>query len=964
MAKHEQQTAVSIVCTNYNKGDWIGEAIESFLMQKTDFKYEIILIDDKSTDHSVDIIRKYAKKYPQQIRAFYNDKNLGITKTWIKVCKEVKGKYIARCDGDDYWTDTNKLQMQVDALEKSKNSKWCSTDYDVINSSGETTHKAAIETGYINRPTSYAEMLVTKGMTMASTWLVDTKLMQKINLMIDKDAVDDTFNIQLELFYHTKLTYLPVTTTVYRMSDNSDSRPEDHDQTIVRREKLLKAQKSYIDKYQDFAYKAIIENFLDRSLDYDGRYDLIINQRELINGHEQQIKDLENNIASLEARVNEILNSRKYRLGVIALLPFVKIRNFFMKLKQITKRFTIRILPLIVRVVYLRVFGLQIFNNHYTRKIPIYGRLLRKLDDIMLLKHAQHERQMEYAKWYKKNFPKKSNLESQRKKSEEFDSQPLISILVPVYNPDLRYFKECIESVLSQAYDNWELCLADDASTDDTVREIIKDCANKDSRVKYIFRKKNGHICEATNSALEIATGEYVALLDNDDVLWPNALYEVVKSVNENHPDFIYSDEDKLEVDGKTHVEPFFKLSWSPEFLRSVNYITHFAVIKHNLVKKVGGFRKGYEGAQDWDLFLRISRETDKIHHIPTILYSWRKSPTSTASAPSAKDYAYVNQKKALQDDVKARGLKADIRWQIPLSMWRVDYKLAKPPKVSIVIPTKNQYEFISQCLKSIEKTTYKNFEIVVVDTGSDDDAVWGLYDEYKNIFDLTVVKWTKEFNFSGACNLGAQKATGQYLLFLNNDTEVISPDWVESMVGYASQSGVGAVGCKLYYPTGQLQHGGIILGVGGQNGTPGIAGHFFPAFKENPPQDPAQLLYDGGTRNFAAVTAACIMVDKDKFAQVKQFDTKFKIAFNDVDFCLKLLSAGYRNVYLPHVELYHHESVSIGRLGSKVRDPELFNKEINMMIDKWGKLIANDPYYHPEFRKDIASARLKVSRN
>jgi len=633
-------------------------------------------------------------------------------------------------------------------------------------------------------------------------------------------------------------------------------------------------------------------------------------------------------------------------------------------LKQRVKRSLNPLVILVIRTMHLRVFGKHVVVNQYTRRLPGLGQVIRRVDSITLAAHTQQEKAKEYRKWVSHNFPKKAELTKQRTAQKSFKHRPLISILVPTYNTDQRYLKDCLESVLAQSYEHWELCLADDKSTNPEVREIIKSYAQKDKRIKYVFRTKNGHICEASNSALEIAGGKYVALLDHDDVLWPNALYEVVKLVNE-HPDakFIYSDEDKLDESGKKHIDPFFKPDWSYEFLRSINYITHFAVLDRQLVNKIGGFRPGYEGAQDWDLFLRASRELDQVYHIPTVLYSWRKSPNSTAQAPSAKDYAYVNQKKALEDDISERGLQANINWQIPFSMWRLDYKVGKEPLISIVIPTKDQYGFIKRCLSSIsKKTTYKNFEVVIVDTGSTDKAVWRLYDEYKqHIKHMKVVIWDKPFNFSSACNLGAKHALGEYLLFLNNDTEVISGSWLQDMVGYAAQDGVGAVGCKLFYPDGKLQHAGVILGVGGQNGTPGIAGHFFPAFIDNPPQDPGQLTYVGGTRNFTAVTAACVMVSKAKFKKVKGFDPTFQIAFNDVDFCLKLFDAGFRNVYLPHVMLYHHESISVGQPGSKQRDLGVFKKEIDLMLKKWGPLIVNDPFYHPEFRRDIASARLNI---
>ena len=641
------------------------------------------------------------------------------------------------------------------------------------------------------------------------------------------------------------------------------------------------------------------------------------------------------------------------------------VKKVIRKVKAIPKRELGRMVNAAFRLLHFKVFGKLVFLNKYTKMLPPINFILKTMNERIVsgqIGVMNAVRDKEYRLWMVANYPDKNTLRLQKKR--RFKHKPTISILVPTYNTNHQFLKKCIESVIDQTYSNWQLCIADDASSDKDVVDIIKSYAKKDSRIKYVKRAKNGHICKATNSALNMADGEFIALLDHDDMLWPNALYEVVDALNkDNALDFIYSDEDKVDESGDVHSGPFFKPDWSPEFLRSINYITHFAVIRRELVNKVGGFRSGYEGAQDWDLFLRVSRETDKIHHIPTVIYSWRMSDTSTAKNPSSKDYAYTNQHKVLEDDVKQRGMKAKVDWQIPLFMLRVKYELKKEAMVSIIIPTKDQYSFIEQCLRSIdEKTDYKNIEVIIVDTGSKDKRVWELYDKYKEKWShLKIEKLNKKFNFAAVCDYGATFAKGEYLLFLNNDTQVISGSWVEDMLGYAQQDEIGAVGCKLYYPDGKLQHGGVILGVGGQDDTPGIAGHIFPAFRENPQQDPAQSLYDGGTRNFMAVTAACVMVSKDKFNEVNGFDPVFQIAFNDVDLCLKLHKKGYRSVYLPHVELFHHESISVGKPGEKKRDETVFAKEIQLMLKKWKPLIENDPYYHPDFRRDIASARLKL---
>jgi len=348
--------------------------------------------------------------------------------------------------------------------------------------------------------------------------------------------------------------------------------------------------------------------------------------------------------------------------------------------------------------------------------------------------------------------------------------QPKISLITPVYNPEKKHLIECIESVLNQSYPNWELCLVDDASTKKYVKEILDNYSKKDKRIKVKFRDKNGHICVASNDALKMAKGEYIGLLDHDDFLWPNALYEVVKLINQKpHVQFIYSDEDKLDYDGKTHVDPFFKPDWSPDYLRSINYITHFAVLKKSLIDKIGGFRVGTEGAQDWDLFLRASfyleknigqchplDEKNPIQHISTILYSWRKTSQSTASekhASTVKNYAYKNQKKVLADDLKRRGYEGLVEPTKYLGLWRVRYKIIGNPLVSIIIPTKDKYEYISLCLNSIiKKTSYKNYELVIVDTGSNDKSLYFLASsnvkyliDYKNKENNFVLKWKNE---------------------------------------------------------------------------------------------------------------------------------------------------------------------------------------------------------------------------
>lgn len=567
-------------------------------------------------------------------------------------------------------------------------------------------------------------------------------------------------------------------------------------------------------------------------------------------------------------------------------------------------------------------------------------------------REVQLQRMQEYHQWFIKHYPSFTELRDQKDLAKHFTYQPVISILVPTYNTDTEHLRLCIESVLAQTYFNWELCIADDASPDTSVAETVREYAAIDSRIRLTVREQNGHICAASNSALEMARGDYVSLLDHDDILWPNALYEVVSTLN-THPEaeLIYTDEDKLELDGETHTEPFFKPDWNPDFLRTCNYITHFATLKKDLMEEIGGFRMGTEGAQDWDVFLRATEATDGIFHIPKIVYSWRKSLTSTAMTADAKGYAYENQKKVMQDDIERRGYSGEAETTYYKGYWRVHYDIIGTPKVSIIIPTKDRLEFLRECLPSIlDKTTYDNYEIVLVDTGSSDSRVWDYYrsleEEHEHI---SVHEWEEaEFNFAAVCNFGAQKAEGDHYLFLNNDTKVITEGWIENMLEYSQRPETGAVGCKLLFSDNTIQHAGIILGMSNEQSIQGVAGHVFSAWDDSS-TDHIKVLFADSVRNYSAVTAACLMVQRDTFHHVKGFNPKFQIAFNDVDFCLKLQKAGYFNTYTPHAKLYHFESKSVGKYKTKRRNTDQFVKETNAMGKKWTwTFINNDPHYNP----------------
>lgn len=525
--------------------------------------------------------------------------------------------------------------------------------------------------------------------------------------------------------------------------------------------------------------------------------------------------------------------------------------------------------------------------------------------------------------------------------------QPLISVIVPVYNVEERWLRKCIESVQNQLYPKWELCIADDASSKEHIKDILREYATKDSRIKIVFRETNGHISEASNSALELATGEFIALLDHDDELTPDALYENVALLNQ-HPDadMIYSDEDKINEEGKKH-SPYFKPDWSPDTLLSNMYTCHLGIYRTRLVRDIGGFRKGFEGSQDYDLVLRLTENTEKIYHVPKILYHWRTLPQSTALNSSVKSYTHDAGLRAVKEAIIRRGIDG---WVEPVketpNLYRVHYSPIGEPFISILIPTRDMAGILDMCLSSIfEKTSYRNFEVIIIDNGS----------EQQDTFDV-FAKWSKRepervrvermdipFNYSRLNNLAVQRTKGELILLLNNDIEVISQDWLEELAGQAIRPEVGAVGAMLLYPDNTVQHAGIILGVGG------VANHSHKHFASTNSGYFAKLRQ---ITNYSAVTGACLMVRKDLFLKMNGLDEQLAVAFNDVDFCLRLIQKGLYNVWLPHVKLYHHESKSRGYEDTPEKKAR-FLKEINFMKERWGDLLLNDPFYNPNLTLD-----------
>ena len=497
-----------------------------------------------------------------------------------------------------------------------------------------------------------------------------------------------------------------------------------------------------------------------------------------------------------------------------------------------------------------------------------------------------------------------------------------------------------IDSLLAQTYSNWELCIANGSPEDKKMQAVLDEYANKDSRIRVKILDQNLGIAGNTNAALEMIQGEYAGILDHDDLLAPNTLYEIARYL-ENNPDAdgVYTDEDKVTTELDEHFQPHLKPDFNLDLLRSNNYICHFFVVRQSIIRKVGGFRQEFDGAQDHDFIFRCVEEAGKIGHVPEILYHWRTHKASTADNPASKMYAFEAGRRAIEAHLERTGQKGIVTHTPDLGFFRVQYPVQGNPMVTIIIPNKDEKESLEACLRSIrEKTAYENYEILIIENNSVSEEIFAYYKEIEKDPKIRVLRWEKEFNYAAINNFGVKHAKGDYLLFLNNDVTVITPDWIEEMLGMCQREEVGAVGVKLLYPDNTIQHAGCVIGIGG------IAGHMFV---DMPANRTGYLHKASIIQDMSAVTAACMMMKRTAFEEAGGFTEKLAVAFNDVDLCLKVRKSGRLIVYDPYVQLYHMESKTRGAEDSEAK-VRRFQEEIEYMREHWIDILKNgDPYYN-----------------
>jgi GT2 family glycosyltransferase len=593
------------------------------------------------------------------------------------------------------------------------------------------------------------------------------------------------------------------------------------------------------------------------------------------------------------------------------------------------------------------------------RSIVVLATRLRQAGLTATLRHirgvqASDEHTSLYHRWIQLYTPEREVLAQMATLGDALGFRPRISILTPVYNTDPRWLRACIDSVRAQVYPDWELCLVDDGSTSKATLAVLKECEG-DARIRIVHLAKNSGISMASNAALELATGEFLAILDHDDELAPEALYEMVRVLNRApDADFIYSDEDKLGAAGE-RCDPYFKPDWSPEHFRSCMYTCHLMVLRTSLVRELGGFRRGFDGSQDYDLVLRVVERTDRIHHVPQILYHWRKIAGSMASSGLAKTYAVDAGERALQDHVKRSGTDAVVLAGPAPGLFRLRHRIVGKPLVSLVLPTAGQtrtvmdrtIDLLVNCVSSVvNKTTYENYELIIGDDGELPEATAAYLESITSV-PVRRVHFPHQadgFNYGRKLNYIAQHASGEHLVLFNDDTEVITPEWLEAMLEYSQQKAIGGVGAKLYFPDGRIQHIGMVIGVNG------MAAHAFHGHQGSTPGYGASALI---VRNYSAVTGACLMTRRELFEQLNGFETRFQFDFNDVDYCLRLRQLGYRLVYTPYAELYHLEWATWG-------GRPWHAEEVEYMRRAWAQVYEHDPYYNPNLTREHADFRVR----
>jgi len=941
--RNSSQQLVSVLMSAYNHAPYVGDAIESVLSQSHK-NIEFLITDDGSSDETVEEIKRFRDK---RITFVPYRLNRGACAATNELIQKARGKYVCIINSDDIWSTKDKVRNQVHIMESNSEFGAVFGRAQYIDCNGNNLDKNTLPGGTIfdqeNRPRyEWLSHFFIKGNCLCHpTVMIRKECYDRLGGYRNSFRQLPDLEMWIRLAKKYEINVSDEELVSFRILPGLNASSPTRANTIRHSNELHIIKKEFFNGLSDKDFKAGFHKYFVNK-DASDPVSLSI-EKALLYFHgssmhcdADKIIGLERIIYLHENSVARIILATKYGIDHRWIHNKMGQVTTLVGLEKVTSKDNSKEIKALKSSLSWKITcPLRILNDTARKIIAKTNKKIR----------FKKKKRNNYQEWIDKYDTLDSKKRSEiRYKVEHLSCKPAISVIMPCYNSNLKLLKKAIESVINQLYPHWELCIADDASTDPRIRRLLEKYMSKDSRIKVAFRDKNGHISEASNTALSMANGEWIAFMDHDDLLAENALYEVACAINEN-PEvlLIYSDEDKIGERGG-RFEPHFKSDWNPDLLLSQNYISHLTAIKSEIFKKVKGFRKGFEGSQDYDLILRCIHHLKdvQLHHITKILYHSRAESGSTALVIDANRYTTDSGIRALKDYIKERGLDAEVDKGSFPNTYKVKYAIPYPePLVSIIIPTRDQLELTQKCLNSIfSKTNYKNFEIIIIDNESEDVKTHEYFAEIqREKANVRVIKYIGEFNYSAINNYAVNFSCGKVIGLLNNDIEVISPNWLSVMVSHAIRPEIGCVGAKLYYSDNRIQHAGVILGIGG------VAGHSHKKYKRDHPGYFSRLHL---TQNLSAVTAACLMIRRDVFDLVGGFDKdNLKIAFNDIDLCLKVKEAGYRNIWTPYAELYHHESASRGYEDTPEKI-ERFQNEISFMINKWGKKLVNDPYYNP----------------
>lgn len=931
---------VSIIVRTKDRPALLQEALQS-IWEQTYQKIEIIVVNDGGGDVS-EVIRPFNGVNTKIVLVQFPT-NLGRSKAANAGLAKATGEYLAFLDDDD-WLESDHIDTLVKAIEKHSEIKVVYSGVRCVDG-----YKIPLPNNF-GTPFDATQLLAGNYIPIHAALF--SKELLKLGCRVDESLElyeDWDFWIQASMF--TNFLFIEEYSAVYRIYDISQQSGfgEGANITPVEKSSLILFNK-WLPRLQGDQLVKLMHTVQLKRINEDqiAKLDVQVTDLNLaIAARDKQINALKKAFVECDTQITAIFSSTSWRVTS----PLRWLRRQLMRMRNL-----LNILPGIaeheggvkstlqkVIAVYRRERMAGIKNILRTKEA---GSIVIQLEDGQLINRNN------YAEWVRRYDTLNDMAREQIHASiAAMQHRPKISVVMPVYDPPLQFLDEAIWSVRKQLYTDWELCIADDASKNDVVRDLLNRHAAEDARIRVVFRAENGHISHASNSAFALAAGEFIALFGDDDLLPEHALFCIAETILAN-PDvgIIYSDEDKISQSG-IRIDPYFKCDWNPELFLGHNLVSHLGVYRADIVKAIGGFRVGYEGSQDYDLAARFIEQitAEQIVHIPRVLYHWRILPGITAMSAEQKPNALIASEKALNEYLFRRNIKGTVE-ALPIGFHRLRFCPPEdPPLVSIIIATRNAVDLVHTCVTSIyDLTTYKNFEILLVDNGSDDPVALHYFEKLQLRHDnFRVIRDERPFNFSALNNSAVKQARGAVIALLNNDIEVITPDWLSEMVSIAVQPGIGAVGAKLWYPNDLLQHGGVILGLG--------AGRVAAHLHYNLPK--RHFGYYGRavlTQELSAVTAACLVVLKKNYLQVGGLnETDLTVAFNDIDFCLKLKGQGYRNIWTPFAELYHYGSATRGHEDTPEKKIRHMN-EIFYMQQQWGELLLNDPAYNPNLTLDF----------